>query len=413
MKIIVQKFGGTSVATEEARMRIVSRVADAKDRGYSPVVVVSAMGRAGDPYATDTLISLAKAASVEPSPRELDLLMSCGEIISTVVVTSTLRTAGIDSFALTGGQAGIITDDNYNNSQIMKVETRKIVGKLAEGKVVVVAGFQGMTESGDVTTLGRGGSDTTAAAIGAALDAETVEIYTDVDGVKTADPRLVPEARTIEHLTYEEICQMAHEGARVIHPRAVEIAMRHNIPIRVRSTFNDLPGTLVAVGQGMLFWPEARHLHVVTGVTHIAGLCQVALVDGREEPLPYTGTFRRLADSGISVDMISVTPKTCSFVVKEDLSERTLRILDGLGLKPRILHDCAKVSVVGSGMRGLPGVMANVSEALSGAGVEILQTSDSHVTISCLVRRPDLEKAAQALHARFALDAPRDRGGIQ
>lgn len=403
MKIIVQKFGGTSVASEESRRRLARRVLDAVKAEYSPVVVVSAMGRAPDPYSTDTLIRLARSVYFDTAPRELDLMMSCGEVIASVVVCNTLRAAGLQAIVLTGGQAGIITDDNFNNAQILKVEPSKIMESLSQGKVVVVAGFQGITEKGDVTTLGRGGSDTTAAAIGAALCAEVVEIYTDVDGIKTADPRLVPNARTIEQMTYEEICQMAHESARVIHPRAVQIAMKTGVPLRVRSTFEDAPGTLVTQKADVAFWPEAKINRPVTGITHISGLSRIQIVNNTRL-IPMSKVFRHLADGKISVDMILVTKGLSSFVVNDEVVERAVHILRELGFDPVVQRDCAKVSAVGIGMRGVPGVMANVAQALDEAGVEIIQTADSHMTISCLVRSKDLEKAARALHSRFGLE---------
>ncbi len=413
MKVVIQKFGGTSVATDDARQRLVARVKHAMSDGLVPVVVVSAMGRAGEPYATDTLIDLAKKACPDPDPRELDLIMSCGETISTVVVSGTLRSAGIDSIAMTGAQAGLFTDGTFGNSRIVRVDPVRVIEQLELRRTPVIAGFQGVTETGETTTLGRGGSDTTAVALGASLGALNVEIFTDVDGIKTADPRVVPQARTIDRMSYDEISQMAHEGAKVIHPRAVEIAMRHNVPLRIRSTFDDSPGTLVSRTQGALAWPESRHYQVVTGITHVTDLCHVSLLNGTGEALPVTSVFRKLAEGGVSVDMISVSQDDCSFVIKDDVYDRTNRILKNLGLGADFERRCAKVSVVGSGMRGVPGVMANVAEALHDAGVGILQTSDSHVTISCLVSHEDLEKAARALHERFGLaKTDGDRGDM-
>ena len=406
MRVIVQKFGGSSVATPEGRERAGVLVARAREEGYAPVVVVSAMGRNGDPYATDTLMEVARREYRETSPRELDLLASCGEIISAVVMTNTLRRAGLDAMALSGGQAGIVTDDNFTDARILRVQPDHLLRHLSEGKVVVVAGFQGVTESGDVTTLGRGGSDTTAAALGAALRAEVVEIYTDVSGIKTADPRLVPEARTLDVVAYDEIVQMAHEGAKVVHPRAVEIAMRASIPLRVKSTFDDGPGTLVThtheVARG---WSGLRDGRPVTGVTHIPGLARVRVSPeaGADSTELELRMFQALAGVGISVDMINVSPGHKSFVVKEEVAPRAEEVLRGLGLEPEVTPGCAKVSVVGTGMRGLPGVMANVVQALHGAGVRILQTADSHVTISCLVSASDLGGAVAALHRQFRL----------
>ncbi|MFZ5813752.1 MAG: aspartate kinase [Bacillota bacterium] len=400
MRIIVQKFGGTSVATAEGREMARRRVEQAVRDGFAPVVVVSAMGRSGAPYATDTLIQLANAACTDLAPREMDLLLSCGEIISSVIMAGTIKERGIPAVALTGGQAGILTDDQFGNAHILKVDPNPILRRLRQGQAVVVAGFQGVTRTGEITTLGRGGSDTTAAALGGALKAEVVEIYTDVDGVKTADPRLVPDARTLTVTTYDEIAQMAHYGAKVVHPRAVEIAMQQRVPLRIRSTFEDGPGTLItySLEAAGTAWSELIADNPVTGVTHVTGLAQVVVRTDRAEPV-----FRTLASAGISVDLINVSPEAKSFCVEERKAGQAEALLADLGLAPTVRRGCAKVSVVGSGMRGRPGVMATVVEALSGAGVEILQTADSHVTISCLVEAEQLQQAVQALHEAFGL----------
>jgi len=411
VRIIVQKFGGTSVATPEAREQVAARVMEAVNKGFSPVVVVSAMGRKGDPYATDTLIQLVKGVNPETAPRDLDLLVSCGEVISSVVLANTLQNRALEAVTLTGGQAGIITDLNFTEATIIRVEPDQVMRHLQEGKVVVVAGFQGITESGDITTLGRGGSDTTAAALGAALKAEVVEIYTDVEGIKTADPRLVPNAQTLPMITYDEICQLAHQGAKVIHPRAVEIAMRRNVPIRIRCTFTDDPGTLIAhTVETQAGWANVANGRVVTGVTQIPGVAQVEVVSGTLPPDDPTELriFRALADGGISVDMITVLPERKIFIVKEEVVGKAARILEPFNLKVRITSGCAKVSVVGSGMRGVPGVMARVVEALYRNGIRILQTTDSHTTISCLVKQEDMGEAVRALHEAFDLGGPRE-----
>lgn len=245
LRILIQKFGGTSVATPDSRQLVVNKIKQAQKKGYAPVVVVSAMGRSGDPYATDTLIQVAKQANPLLDKRELDQIMCCGEMISAVVMASTLQSAGIKAVMLTGGQAGIITDDHYTQARIIKIDTSHLQELLWRGYLPVVCGFQGMTFQHQLTTLGRGGSDTTAAALGDALEAEAIEIYTDVDGIMTADPRLVPTARLLEHMSYEEACQMAYQGAKVIHPRAVELAMKKRIPLIVKSTFSNHPGTRI------------------------------------------------------------------------------------------------------------------------------------------------------------------------
>lgn len=404
MRILVQKFGGTSVATPAGRERVCEHVERALQAGYSPCVVVSALGRYPEPYATDSLIHLATSAGGRVSTRDLDLIMSCGETIATVVVAACLGARGIEACPLTGAQAGIITDGVFGQAEVVRVEPMRILRLLEERRVPVVAGFQGVTEGGEITTLGRGGSDTTAAVLGAALQAETVEIYTDVDGVKTADPRLVPGARTLGVMTYDEVAQMGHEGAKVVHPRAVEIAMRAGVPMRIRDTFSDSPGTLVTFTFARQGWSQVRDGRVVTAVTHIPGVARLRVVNPPPGPDGAVQIFRSLAREGISVDMIQVGSGHCAFIVGEEVAERAARVLRDQGLGVEVREGCAKVSVVGSRMRGVPGVMASVAEALCRAGVEILQTADSHVTISCLVRQEDLEKAVRALHHQFGLD---------
>ena len=246
MKIIVQKFGGTSVATAEARAAVVKKVNEAISNGYIPVVVVSAMGRKGAPYATDTLIGVLKEANPHVLPHELDLLMACGEIISSCVMAATLQANGIKAKALTGGQAGMVTDSNYGEAKIKNIRTGYLISLLEEGLVPVICGFQGETEDlSDITTLGRGGSDTSAAAFGAALNADLVEIYTDVDGVYNADPRVVPTATKMDEVSYQEVLEMASLGAGVLHPRSVELAEKFKMPLIVRSSYNNNEGTII------------------------------------------------------------------------------------------------------------------------------------------------------------------------
>lgn len=404
MHVIVQKFGGTSVAKPEGREHIVEKVREAIDQGKGVVVVVSAMGRAGDPYATDTLIGLARGILKNVKPRELDLLMSCGENISTVVMAQTLIAHGIDAQAFTGGQAGIITDHNFNNARIIEIKPDNLIRCLEEGKVAVVAGFQGITSDGEVTTLGRGGSDTTGAALGVALKADVVEIYTDVDGVMTADPRLVPQAKPLTEMTYNEVCEMAHLGAKVVHPRAVEIAMEGRVPLRIRSTFSNNLGTLICDGNNIAK-VEIRSDKVVTGLAYISEMALVKIQS--DDDLNKNGqvleVFQLMAKVGISVDMIQVSPNQISFILNEEYSDRSSTILAGLGLRISAEKGYAKVAIVGSGMRGVPGVMARMVKGLQRAGISIYHSTDSHTNIACLVKREDMCNALQALHDEFEL----------
>lgn len=405
MKIIVQKFGGSSLTTREKRMQAADKVIAARREGYSCVAVVSAMGRTGDPYATDTLINLAKEAYKDINPRELDLLLNCGEIISAVVLCQVFTSLGFEATVLTGAQAGIITDKSFTEARILKVNPDKIIKNLQENKIVIVTGFQGVTEDGDLTTLGRGGSDTTASALGVALNAEFVEIFTDVDGIKTADPRIVKDAKTLDVITYNEICQLAQQGAKVIHPRAVEIAMQKNIPLRVRSTFEDSPGTLVTNYGESYNTVEICTDRLLTGITHVPNITQLKIFINRSENAKglELKIFRAMALSNISIDFINVHPDQVIFTVKDDNAEKAIKIIENLGLEVQVLPGCAKVSAVGANMAGVPGVMARIVEALTEENIKILQTADSHTTIWCLVKKEDMEKAVIALHKKFNL----------
>lgn len=404
MGIIVQKFGGTSVASPKVREMVVEKVRTAFEQGHSPVVVVSAMGRRGECYATDTLIDLAHDANKDIAPREMDQIMYCGEMISAVVMAGTLQAHGMEAVMLTGGQAGVITDDNFNSARILKVEPTKILSLVSAGKIPVVCGFQGMTRDHELTTLGRGGSDTSAAALGAALDAELVEIYTDVDGIMTADPRMVDNAKILDQISYGEVCQLAHQGAKVIHPRAVEIVMNKNIPLVVKSTFSDAPGTLITnVSQ-----PDSAGRTVTdrlaTGVTYIGDIAQIKVA--LPETAPGSASFdifQAMADNCISVDLINVHPGQIMFTVAEALIEKAAAKIKALGYDAVTKLGCAKVSVVGGGINGVPGVMANFVQALSKHGIAILQTVDSHTSISVLVKKEDVQSAVTSLHETFNL----------
>ncbi|WP_347490889.1 aspartate kinase [Desulfoscipio sp. XC116] len=406
MKFLVLKFGGTSLVSSELRERVAGKVIAAKDEGYSPVVVVSAIGRQGDPYATDTLINLVKQANRELPGREMDMLMSCGEIISGVIMAATLQNTGCPAVFMTGAQAGITTDNKHSEARILKVQPNNIIKYAQEGYVVVVAGFQGVTEHGETTTLGRGGSDTTAAALGVALNAVYVDIYTDVEGIMTADPRIVSEAKALAAITYDEICHLAHEGAKVVHPRAVEIAMQKGVPLRVRSAFSDGPGTLVTssgeVYKGSIDITRDR---IITGITYISGIAQIKVNTGAgvEGFKKQRRMFRSLALAGVSIDFINILPEVILFTVQDDMAEKAIEVLENAGYAAEVITGCAKVSAVGAGMSGVPGVIADIVEAITKNDIQILQCNDSHTTVWVLVRREEMENAVRALHKQFKL----------
>lgn len=404
MRFLIQKFGGTSLVTQELREHVASRIISAADEGFSPIVVVSAIGRSGEPYATDTLLNFALSVNRDLPVREMDILMSCGEMISGVIMVNTLQRLGRSAVFFTGAQAGIITDESHTDARILRVDPKNIISYAKEGKIVVVAGFQGMSENGEITTLGRGGSDTTASALGVALNAECIDIFTDVEGIMTADPRIVEDARILDTVTYNEICQLAHEGAKVIHPRAVEIAMQKNIPIRVRSTFTDSIGTLVTSHNGVYGTIDITRDRLATGVTHVSGVTQFKICQ-KEVPLENLAlrTFQSLALADISIDFINVSPDLIMFTVKDEVAQKTAAVLENLGITAQIRPNCAKVSTVGAGMTGVPGVMARIVKALTEVGVEIIQSSDSHTTIWVLVQKEQMHKAIRALHHCFEL----------
>lgn len=405
MRIVVQKFGGTSVATPERRLQVVGHVEAARQDGHAVVVVVSAMGRKGEPYATDSLIELLRQeAGAIPDPREQDQLMACGEVIACAVVSQALIRHGIPSVSLTGAQAGIITEGRHGEARILEVRTQRILNELSAGRVPVVAGFQGVSENGEVTTLGRGGSDTTAAALGVALGAEMAEIYTDVDGLKAADPAIVPDAPTLGSVAYREASELAHLGAKVVHPRAVEIAMEGHLMLRIRQTGSAHPGTLVwdrPAGGAM----EIRSDRPVVGIAHVANLAQVVVSgphDFNDDALN-SRLLDAVARRGVSIDLILVSPRQLMFCIPEAFSAAVHEVLAEFDVEVAVTPRLAKVSVVGAGMHGVPGVMARVARALAGAGVAILQTSDSHASISCLVDEERLGDAMRALFDEFDL----------
>jgi len=319
MRILVQKFGGTSVQTKENRTHVIKQIKRALKSDYKVVVVVSALGRNPDPYATDTLLKMVNYPSPTNSKRELDLLMSCGETIASVVLANELREQKVTATAFTGAQAGIITNDDFNEAKIKKVNPERIKQELRTHDVIVVAGFQGRTSTGEITTIGRGGSDTTATALGASLQAEFVDIFTDVDGIMTADPRVVKSAQRIEIVTYTEICNLAYQGAKVIHPRAVEIAMQAKIPIRIRSTYSDEVGTLITFSRTNDVGVDIED-RLVTGIAHTDHISQLTVPI--DDHMVQATIFDIIAKANISVDFIHIGPNEVSFTVPDELSEK-------------------------------------------------------------------------------------------
>lgn len=402
MQIVVQKFGGTSVQSEENRNHVIQHIKKALMNNYKVVVAVSALGRKPAPYATDSLLELVDFPKNYNSNRELDILMSCGETIASVVLSNELQKNHISATALTGAQAGFITNEDFNQAKIKEVKPDRVMKEFNEHDVIVVAGFQGQTSDGDITTIGRGGSDTTAAAIGAAVDAERIEIFTDVNGIMTADPNMVSTARPLDIVTYTEISNLAYQGAKVIHPRAVEIAMQAKIPMRVRSTYVEDEGTLITASRIQELGTDIPD-RLITGIAHMSSITQISVQTKDETEGLQSEVFKAMAEAGISVDFINISPNGVVYTVPNTHTKKAVYILKTLGFYAETTENCAKVSAVGAGMTGVPGVASKIVQSLTDAGVQILQSADSHTTIWVLVHEKDVKTAVNALHDVFAL----------
>jgi len=400
--LVVMKFGGTSVGDTDKLKRVAERLVAAHEQGTKVVAVLSAMGST-----TDELIRLAHEVSPQPHPREYDLLVSTGERISNALCAMAVHDLGHEAVSFTGSQAGIVTDGSHTKAKIVEVRAQRIHDALTEDKIVLVAGFQGVsTATNDVTTLGRGGSDTTAVALAAALGAEACEIFTDVPGVFTADPRIVPNALKLDTISYEEMLEMAASGARVMMARSIEIARSYGVRLRVRSTFEDGGGTWIGE-EGDLVLEKA----IVSGVTHDTSEAKVSIIGVPDQPGIAARVFRELAGAGVNIDMIvqNVSQNgeaTISFTLpKTDVPVATPileRLSEEIGAA-RVEHDAdvAKISLIGAGMKSHPGVAAEMFDALAAAGINIEIISTSSIRVSCVIRAEQVEEAVRAVHDRF------------
>ncbi len=404
-RIIVQKFGGTSVADTEKIKNVAKTVIKEKNNGNDVVVVVSAMG-----HTTDYLVNMAKDISKVPSGREMDMLLSTGEGVSIALLAMAIQSEGYDAISFNAMQIGILTENVHTKARIVKIETEKIKKNLNEGKVVVVAGFQGVTEGGEITTLGRGGSDTSAVALAAALNAERCDIYTDVEGVYTTDPRVVPNASRLNKVSYEEMLELAHAGANVLHPRSVETAKLNNVPLRVRSSFKtDNLGTLILGVDNM------EIDRPVTGVAADTSQTRIVICEVPDRPGIAATIFTKLAKQNISVDMIIQSyarkishTNDIAFTVDSADADKTVETLNSLKDELQcgeiqVDNNIAKVSIVGAGMIDRPGIASAMFDTLARLGVNIKMISTSEIKISCLVDGEDAQKAVKALHDAFDL----------
>ena len=404
MALIVQKYGGTSVADPERIRAVAEHVAFTKRHGNDVVVVVSAMGKS-----TDNLIKLANdVSSVQPA-RELDMLLTTGERISMTLVCMALAGVGIDAISFTGSQVGIITDTVHTKAKILEVKGDRVREALAQGKVCVVAGFQGVSTDKEITTLGRGGSDTTAVALAAALDADSCEIYTDVTGVFSADPRIVPQARKLQHINFDEMLEMAGAGSKVLALRSVEFARNHNVPIQVRSSFTWEPGTWVTSQEPTMEDP------IISGVVTDTSEAKVTVRKVPDRPGISAALFEQLAESNVNVDMIvqntstdgntdiSFTVPKADMKVAQGIVESVAKEIGAAGIAQD--DSIAKISLVGAGMKTSPGIAAKMFRTLADNDVNIEMISTSTIRISVVVAAADLEKAARSLHTAFGLDS--------
>ncbi len=403
MSLIVQKYGGSSVADGEKIMNVARRIAQTAEGGNQVVAVVSAMGNT-----TDELIKIAYNVCDNPSKRELDVLLSTGEIVSSTLLAMALKSLGAKSISLTGAQAGIRTDNSFSKARITDIDPRRIVKELDKGNIVIVAGFQGVNEDMETTTLGRGGSDTTAVALSATLKADQCQIYTDVAGVYTADPRIVSQAKKLDEIGYEEMLEMTTYGANVMHPRAVELGQIYNIPILVASSFLDSPGTLIRGGIPM----EGRNR--VTGIAQDLNVAKITVVGVPDKPGIAATIFEKLANAGISVDTIvqntsidNITDLTFT-ISKNDLipaMEIVKLIADEIGARDFLFDSSVgKVSIIGTGIQTSPGYAARMFTTLSNEGINIMLISTSEIRITCIIKEDRVKDAVRALHRAFEME---------
>jgi aspartate kinase len=402
MSVIVQKYGGTSVAGPEEIKRVARRVYETAAAGNQVCVVVSAMGDT-----TDRLLDLAREVSHDPHPREQDMLLTAGERISVALVSMAINDLGRDAVSFTGSQAGIVTDTSHGKARIVEMRRGRVHEALEAGQIAIVAGFQGVSTDRDVTTLGRGGSDTTAVALAAALDADVCEIYTDVDGVFTADPRICPSPRKLRSVSYEEMLELSASGARVLMLRSVEYARNHGVKLHVRSSFHEGEGTWIVKEEDVL------EQAIISGIAHDTGEAKVTIVGVPDQPGVAARVFRPLADAGINIDMIvqntgAAGHADISFTLPTEHVERAEPILrelaDSVGAASCTVDaEIAKISVIGAGMRSHPGVAADIFAALADAKINIGIISTSAIRVSCVVRADEAERAVNVIHERLRL----------
>lgn len=395
MELILQKFGGTSVQTKKSRLMCIKKVEQSLKYNNKLVVVISAIGRKEDPYSTDMLLSLISDNFKKRYPKYTDKLMSCGEIISAIIFASELRDRGINAIPIVGKDIGIITDDNFGNANILEINIEKIVSLLNDGIVPIIAGFQGITSDGDITTLGRGGSDISAVKLAEVLECNKVQFFKDVDGLMTVDPKIVVNAKSIDEISYEELFELSIFGNNIIHPKAVKIAMESNIPIVIKNTFNDFKGTVINNN-------SKDTDDVFKGMTYLKNCVQIKIFrDENKENQNYYKVFQEISTKNIVIDFINIFTDHKIFTVYKKDFDDIINILDNYNLKYSIIKNCSKIGIVKANLKNVSITMAKLIELLHKENIEVMQTNHSNMSIWLLVTNDDLDRSLNVIHNNF------------
>lgn len=395
MECILQKFGGTSVQTKNSRLICISKIKESIYNGNKTVVVISAIGRKNDPYSTDELLSLVSENFKKNNPLYLDKLISCGEIISSIVFTSELQSNNVNALPLIGQDIGILTDNNFGNAKILNIDTSNIEKLLSENIIPVIAGFQGVTSDGNITTLGRGGSDISAVKLATALNCDRVEFFKDVDGLMTADPKIVSKAKSIEEISYEELFELSSYGNNIIHPEAVKVAMDENIPIIIKNTFNSFKGTVINNN-------ISKDEDYFKGMTYLKDCIQIKIF--KNENLNnenYYKVFQKISDENINIDFINIFVDHKVFTIYKDDFEDIKTILNDYEIKYEIIRACSKIGIVKANLKKISITIARLIELLHREGIDVLQTNHSNMSIWILVKNSDLEESLNIIHENF------------
>ncbi len=395
MELILQKFGGTSVQTKKSRLMCINKIEQFLENNNKLVVVISAIGRKNDPYSTDMLLSLISNDFKKIYPKYMDKLISCGEIISAIVFASELRDRDINAIPVVGKDIGIVTDDNFGNASILNINTEKIVSLLNDGIIPIIAGFQGVTCDGDITTLGRGGSDISAVKLAEVLGCNKVQFFKDVDGLMTVDPKIVVNAKSIDEISYEELFELSIFGNNIIHPKAVKIAMDNNIPIIIKNTFNDFKGTIINNN-------SRDNDDIFKGMTYLKDCIQIKISrNENEDNQNYYKVFQEISTKNIVIDFINIFTDHKVFTIYKNNFDDIIKILNNYNLKYKIIENCSKIGIVKANLKNISITMAKLIELLHRENIEVMQTNHSNMSIWLLVKNDDLDRSLNAIHNNF------------